>query len=254
MSVHITDRLRFPAFCTPIFVTSGTSMIPAHREGRHKRSSCHLIRDVMRCKALPPPQSVEDMNVNDVEHNSSAGFAARGTMNWVRRIVIEKRLCPFAEPAVDSDTVRLVVSKAACESTARNVLYDEVRLLMNADPHKITTTLIVLPWFAATDFPRFHAFASNIECEISEDVDLVDAVLIAAFHPTHCYHGMDEDDALNFEKRAPYSTINILRTSLLDEHISQGRTANIPHHNKQILEKMGSDKLKQLYRSVYTTK
>ncbi|PXF42085.1 hypothetical protein BWQ96_08191 [Gracilariopsis chorda] len=196
----------------------------------------------MRCTALPP-QCAESVNQSD-----SAGFAARGTMNWVRRIVIEKGLCPFAEPAVDSDRVRLVVSSATCESTARDKFYTEVRLLMSADPDEIVTTLIVMPDFATTDFLRFHEFASDIEDEISEDVNLVDAVLIAAFHPMHRYEGMGADSALNFEKRAPYPTINILRTPLLDDYISQGRTMNIPHHNKQVLEKLGSDKLKLLYQ------
>lgn len=40
---------------------------------------------------------------------------------------------------------------------------------------------------------------------------LVDQVLVACFHPRHAFRGLDEDDVLNYEKRSPHPTINMLR-------------------------------------------
>lgn len=39
----------------------------------------------------------------------------------------------------------------------------------------------------------------------------MDKVLVACFHPRHAFHGLDEDDVLNYEKRSPHPTINLLR-------------------------------------------
>lgn len=34
---------------------------------------------------------------------------------------------------------------------------------------------------------------------------------MACFHPRHAFHGLDDDDVLNYEKRSPHPTINLLR-------------------------------------------
>lgn len=44
---------------------------------------------------------------------------------------------------------------------------------------------------------------------------LVDQVLVACFHPRHAFHGLEEDDVLNYEKRSPHPTINLLRCALV---------------------------------------
>ncbi|CAN8072112.1 unnamed protein product [Agarophyton chilense] len=146
-----------------------------------------------------------------------------------------------------SGTVRHVVSRATHESFVRKVFFDEVKLLVDTTPLQISTTLIILPDYAEDDFLRFHGLTCSIEDEISEDDSLVDTVMIAAFHPAFRYGDSPDCDALNFEKRAPYPIINILRTQLLDEHISQGKTQNIPNHNKKVLERLGSEQLRRLY-------
>lgn len=43
------------------------------------------------------------------------------------------------------------------------------------------------------------------------DQVLVDQVLVACFHPRHAFYGLEEDDVLNYEKRSPHPTINLLR-------------------------------------------
>lgn len=36
-------------------------------------------------------------------------------------------------------------------------------------------------------------------------------MLVACFHPRHAFQGLEEDDVLNYEKRSPHPTINLLR-------------------------------------------
>ncbi|CAN0461126.1 unnamed protein product, partial [Ectocarpus sp. 8 AP-2014] len=64
---------------------------------------------------------------------------------------------------------------------------------------------------------------------------LVDQVLVACFHPRHTFHGLEQDDVLNYEKRSPYPTINLLRADMVDEYIAMGRTLGIAEHNERRL-------------------
>lgn len=169
------------------------------------------------------------------------------TMYWVRKIVIGLGLCPFAEAAVDSGSVRLITSLATDEGKVVELVFEEIQLLLNTNSKAISTTLLAFPKFSANDFLRFNTLAIDIEEEISADDGLVDAVLIAAFHPLHQYGGMSFDDAVNFEKRAPYPVINILRAPLLDDYMEEGRTGSISGDNEQTLERIGSETLKNMY-------
>ncbi|CAN0441872.1 unnamed protein product, partial [Ectocarpus sp. 12 AP-2014] len=64
---------------------------------------------------------------------------------------------------------------------------------------------------------------------------LVDQVLVACFHPRHAFHGLEQDDVLNYEKRSPHPTINLLRADMVDEYIAMGRTLGIAEHNERRL-------------------
>ncbi|CAN0280068.1 unnamed protein product, partial [Laminaria digitata] len=49
----------------------------------------------------------------------------------------------------------------------------------------------------------------------------VDQVLVACFHPKYAFEGLEEDDVLNYEKRSPLPTINLLRLEVLADYMSQ---------------------------------
>jgi uncharacterized protein len=171
-------------------------------------------------------------------------------MAWVRVIVVGLGLCPFAQGAVDRARLRIVVSRATCESSIRAELDTEMDLLCSSSRNDIETTLIVAPGFATDDFRRFHAFGERVEADIEADSRLVDSIMIARFHPEHEWGNAEDDDPVNFDKRAPYPILNLLRADQVDEYIEQGRTADILDNNMRTLERLGTEKLRELYRSL----
>jgi uncharacterized protein len=172
------------------------------------------------------------------------------TMAWVRVIVVGLGLCPFAQSVVDRSRLRIVVSRATCENTLRAAIDREINLVCSSSRDDIETTLVVAPAFAVDDFRRFHQFGERLEADIESDGDLVDRVMIARFHPEHAWGDARDDDPVNFDKRAPFPIVNILRADQVDEYIAQGRTADILDRNVSTLEQLGTEKLRELYRSL----
>ncbi|CAN0416028.1 unnamed protein product [Ectocarpus sp. 12 AP-2014] len=130
---------------------------------------------------------------------------------WVRDVVVKLRLCPFAEAVFNARRgVRYVVTPAETTDEVWREFLLEVDLLMDHDREDVGTTLLIAPRFLS-DFREFNDFCRWLEETIEDDETLVDQVLVACFHPRHAFHGLEQDDVLNYEKRSPHPTINLLR-------------------------------------------
>ena len=63
---------------------------------------------------------------------------------WVERVVVGLDLCPFARSPLESDSIRMVESRAEDEAALLAELLQELELL-EADEPEAETTLIVIP-------------------------------------------------------------------------------------------------------------
>lgn len=174
----------------------------------------------------------------------------RVTENWVRDFVVSLNLCPFAEGVLQSRTHRMVVSGAREETEVKREVWSEIAELLKASTEDVETTLVVFPRFAEDDFVRFHEFCTEIEEAVESDDDLVDQVMLACFHPQHEYH--DCEDALNYDKRAPYPVVNLLRAASVDEYVEQGRTQGILERNSRTLMRMGGAAVMHRFQRLYS--
>lgn len=105
----------------------------------------------------------------------------------------------------------------------------------------VETTLLVLP-FAFPDFQEFYEWSVKVEDELlprledstrssfaplapslSEEQEGGPEIQLAFFHPSFGWAGEDEDAPINYEKRAPFPTINLLRARRVREYASQVR-------------------------------
>ncbi|CAM9911960.1 unnamed protein product, partial [Hapterophycus canaliculatus] len=130
---------------------------------------------------------------------------------WVRDVVVKLRLCPFAEAVFNKKTgVRYVVTPAETADDLWREFLTEVDQLMGHDREEVGTTLLIAPRCMG-DVQDFNDFCAWLEETIENDEVLVDQVLVACFHPRHAFQGLEEDDVLNYEKRSPHPTINLLR-------------------------------------------
>lgn len=90
-----------------------------------------------------------------------------------------------------------------------------------------------------------------MEAAIETDERLVDEVMLACFHPLHQWADTEGvDDAINFDKRAPYPVINLLRAGQVDQYVREGRTQGILERNQHTLQMLGVEKLKEMYGSL----
>lgn len=189
--------------------------------------------------------------VNECSGSVDDLFVESRTIAWARTVVVGLGLCPFARGALDRARVRIAVTRAADENTLKATIHDEISLVCSSARDQVETTLVVAPEFANDDFLRFHLFGENLEEDLESNSQLVDRVMLARFHPQHVWSDASEkDDPVNFDKRAPYPIINILRADQVDEYIDRGETDGILERNQRTLENLGSEKLKMLYQSL----
>jgi hypothetical protein len=73
---------------------------------------------------------------------------------------------------------------------------------------------------------------------------------IAAFHPSFQWADTDINEPLNFEKRAPFPTINLLRAPKVRKYASEGKTAMIADANKNRLVEAGSSVLVEEFERI----
>jgi hypothetical protein len=151
--------------------------------------------------------------------------------------------------------------------------------LLTVPEEEVATTLLVAP-FAFPEFADFYDFmvayedeeltsvldamrgpgAANSKAKKSRLVnrarDKVEGdkkeIQLASFHPAFQWAESEFDDPLNFEKRAPFPVINLLRANRVREYASEESTKRIGGYNAQSLGTAGSEKLRQEMEAIIT--
>jgi len=68
-------------------------------------------------------------------------------------------------------------------------------------------------------------------------------IQLAFFHPSFCWADTDFDAPMNFEKRAPFPTINLLRAARVRDYADENKSKKISNANVQSLEDAGAERL-----------
>jgi len=146
----------------------------------------------------------------------SATVAAR-TMAWVEHAVIGLNLCPFAKAPWVKGQVRCVVSPSDSPASLLEELRAELRRLVETDPNKIETTLLVVPDQFA-EFEDFNDFLDDADAAVAA-LGLEGTIQIASFHPRYRFAGTAPDDLDNATNRAPYPTLHLLREDSVERAV-----------------------------------
>ena len=102
-----------------------------------------------------------------------AGQVLADTRRWLERAVIGLNLCPFASAVHLRQQIRWVVSQARTEDALVEELARELRLLADADPDQVATTLLIHPW-VQNDFLDYNDFLELADATV-EALDLAQA-------------------------------------------------------------------------------
>lgn len=160
------------------------------------------------------------------------------TRQWLERAVIGLELCPFAKAVHLKNQIRYVVSAAESEETLLADLLRELRLLADADPLLIETTLLIHPW-VLQDFLDYNQFLDLADAAVDE-LGLDGILQVASFHPCYQFADSAPDDITNFSNRAPYPTLHLLRESSVDRAVAAFPEANrIFERNIETLRRLG---------------
>jgi hypothetical protein len=174
--------------------------------------------------------------------------AARATLAWVDRAVIDLNLCPFARRVRSKGLLRCVASEATDAETLLSELCDEIRHLLAVDASECDTTLLVHPW-VLTDFGDHNDFLDAAEAAIDE-IAGPGVLQLASFHPDYQFEGTEADDITNATNRSPYPTLHLLREASIDAAVDAfPDAADIYEANMATLRTLGATRWRDLIGS-----
>lgn len=215
----------------------------------------------------------------------------QSTKKWIDLVVIGEKLCPFAPPLIDSNTIRIVPSEAQNAADATKDVKVELDLLLRPKAHseqnschnvtEVTTgscneafsfgedsfkiplhetTLIVFDGDFVRDFHEFVRLSWILQSDAVVAGGFTHDVQLVLFHPTakHQTYGTDEsdDNAADFTIRSPYPLIHLLREVDVMRAVS-GRYPNLedlPSRNKKKLVAQGFTFCKNRLHKCYIPK
>jgi hypothetical protein len=160
------------------------------------------------------------------------------TTDWLEKAVIGLELCPFAQAPHAGNRIRYAVTAADSPEELIEALLGELKLLADADPAEIETTLLIHPRVFA-DFLDYNDFLGVADAAV-EELGLEGEIQVASFHPHYQFADTEADDIENFSNRSPYPMLHLLREASVKYAVeAHPDTAQIPEKNARTLRRLG---------------
>lgn len=160
------------------------------------------------------------------------------TRHWLTRAVIGLNLCPFAKGVHVKGQIRYAISAARTAPEVLDDLERELKLLAEADPEQVDTTLLIVP-HALSEFLEYNDFLYFAE-RLLASLGLDGTLQIASFHPEYQFAGSEPDDVENCTNRSPYPILHLLR----EDSIARAAeafpvAADIYERNQETMRRLG---------------
>lgn len=181
-------------------------------------------------------------------HDTKDQEVEQRTMEWIQKVVIGLKLCPFAEKPVSQSATenrkfQILVIRGKDENKIASVILSEMlRLLVSSG----STSVIVTPEFHPTDFGLFLDYIAFVEDlflnnKQSDESRLINRqIQIAPFHPKFQFEGSSFEDITNYTNKSPYPMFHILReqdVTYASQHLG-GDASQVWGRNVDLLERM----------------
>ena len=167
------------------------------------------------------------------------------TQCWVKALVIDHNLCPFAHKDYAQNRIHYAVMAKNNDNAYYDSVVNEVERLI-ATP-SISTSLLI--WPAAESFEGFLSLVGMAE-QILISHGWQHEFQLAHFHPNYCFAEAQADDPANYTNRSPYPMLHFLRTDDMARVLSKyPNPENIPARNIEHARTLGTDQLIQILNS-----
>ena len=164
---------------------------------------------------------------------------------WLKDLVIDLNLCPFAGRELIRSRIRFVVTESMTEEQLLVAL--EAELARLNDDSAVETTLLIHP-DVLQDFFDYNQFLDRAD-QLLVLMGLEGVYQVASFHPEYQFAGTAEDDVANYTNRSPYPLLHILREESLARSIAAyPNVEEIPTRNIERMNNLGREKLRALIR------
>jgi hypothetical protein len=173
-----------------------------------------------------------------VEPEIDASLVIEATRDWLEKAVIGLGLCPFAKAIHAKGQIRFAVSMARTPAALIDDLVSELRMLVDCEPEKVETTLLMAPGLFA-EFEDYNDFL-DIADSLLDEMELAGVIQIASFHPGYRFAGTLKDAIENYTNRSPYPTFHLLREDSVEKAVTTYHdVADIPERNIATMNRLG---------------
>jgi uncharacterized protein len=176
--------------------------------------------------------------------SESAERVVAATRNWVEKVVIGLRLCPFAASPYLLGLIRYTVSEQQSPEGLAEELKEELKYLAAADPLRCETSLLIHPHVLG-DFFDYNQFLEQADAAVAA-LGLEGELQIASFHPAYQFAGSAPDDVENFSNRSPYPMLHLLRESSVRATATFPGVNEIGNRNMATLRELGAAGFRKL--------
>lgn len=170
------------------------------------------------------------------------------TLTWLKAVIIEYSICPFAKRELDRGSIYFSVNHdTTIEQCLLHLMNECDRLDTEAG---IETSLLIY----ANAFAEFDDYLDFLEVAESLLIEqgYEGTYQLASFHPDYCFQGSDPADAANYTNRSPYPMLHLLRETSIERAVAgHPDPENIPQHNIELMRKLGLSKVQALLAGCY---
>ncbi len=171
--------------------------------------------------------------------------AIEETKGWLKNIVIQLGLCPFAAKVFYEKQILYNTIDFDHVDALSQLIDESIQTVLDDDSNYTTALLIITS--GLTSFEDYLDAFYTIEEQLSKDLQ-DKHIQLASFHPLYQFEGTAPSDLSNYTNRSPYPIIHLLRTDLVAQAIkSYPDVQSIPTNNIKRLNEIGIQKIKELF-------
>jgi len=170
------------------------------------------------------------------------------TQKWLRAVVIEHNLCPFAKREYENETIHYaVIREMGLERQLEQVIKHCTAL--DEDGNR-ETSLLIFPE-ALSDFDIYLDVLAAATA-LLKDLGYEGIYQLASFHPDYRFEGTDINVASNYTNRSPYPMLHILREASIETALENyPNPEKIPERNIKRTQELGLKVMQDLLARCY---